>query len=414
MIFDSSRPQWFVCHIAFAIAGAACAMLPWIARADESVTGRPVFTDSEIRIILSHGPWPAPAPLDKTNRVSGKPDAIEFGTRLFFDQRLSGSGKVSCASCHVPERNWTDNLTRGVGMAEVDRNTPTLMNLRAGRWYGWDGAADSLWSQSLRPIVNERELAATPRHVAQLVRNDEQLACRYRKAFGTPPSPTDDEAVFVNIGKALATFQETLVSGRTPFDQFREALAKGAPPSSWNYSEPAQRGLRIFIGKGACTNCHAGPNFTNGEFFSTGLSRYAPRGRPDPGRQDGVRQLLESRFNLLGPHNDDTTGTGAAHTRQVSIEKSAIDKDYPGEFKVPSLRNLVLTAPYGRDGRVETIAEVVRHYADLDPARLHAKGGKPAVPLKLTQREQTDLVVFLESLSTFANPWRPDDGGRCD
>jgi cytochrome c peroxidase len=78
------------------------------------------------------------------------------------------------------------------------------------------------------------------------------------------------------------------------------------------------------------------------------------------------------------------------------------------------LRNLVLTAPYGRDGRVETIAEVVRHYADLDPARLHAKDGKPAVPLKLTQREQTDLVVFLESLSTFANPWRPDDGGRCD
>jgi cytochrome c peroxidase len=83
-------------------------------------------------------------------------------------------------------------------------------------------------------------------------------------------------------------------------------------------------------------------------------------------------------------------------------------------FKVPSLRNLVLTAPYGRDGSVETIAEVVRHYANLDPIRLRMKDGKPANPLNLTPREQTDLVVFLESLSTFANPWRPDDGGRCD
>lgn len=383
-------------------------MLPWSSPADESFTAKPAFTDSEIRIILSHGPWPAPVPYDPTNRASGKRDGIEFGTRLFFDQRLSGGGTVSCATCHIPERNWTDNLRRGVGMAEVDRNTPTLMNLIAGRWYGWDGASDSLWSQSLRPILDERELAATPRHVAQLVRNDELLSCRYRKAFGTPPSPTDDETVFVDIGKALAAFQETLLSGATPFDRFRDALARAQPPSSWNYSEPAQRGLKIFIGKGGCTTCHAGPNFTNGEFFNTGLSRFEPRGKPDPGRHAGIRQLLESRFNLLGPYNDDTTGASAAHTRQASLEKVGL-----GEFKVPSLRNLILTMPYGRDGRVDTIAEVVRHYTDLDPVRLHAKDGRPAKPLNLTPREQTDLVVFLESLSTFSNPWRPDEGGQC-
>ena len=408
MIFNAGRTKPTASRIACAMVGAACAMLPWASPADESVTAKPAFTDSEIRIILSHGPWPAPVPYDPTNRVSGKRDAIEFGTRLFFDQRLSGHGTMSCASCHVPERNWTDNLRRGVGMAEVDRNTPTLMNLIAGRWYGWDGAADSLWSQSLRPILDQRELAATPRHVAQLVRNDEQLSCRYRKTFGSAPSPTDDEAVFVNIGKALAAFQETLLSGATPFDRFREALARAQPPSAWNYSEPAQRGLKIFIGKGGCTTCHAGPNFTSGEFFNTGLSRFAPLGKPDPGRHAGIRQLLNSRFNLLGPYNDDTTGASAAHTRQVSLEKSNF-----GEFKVPSLRNLILTAPYGRDGNVDTIAEVVRHYADLDPVRLHAKDGRPAKPLNLTPREQTDLVVFLESLSTFSNPWRPDDGGRC-
>jgi cytochrome c peroxidase len=409
MISNAGRPKRTASRVTCAMVSAACAMLPWSSPADESFTAQPAFTDSEIRIILSHGPWPAPVPYDPTNRVSGKRDAMEFGTRLFFDQRLSGSGTMSCATCHVPERNWTDNLRRGVGMAEVDRNTPTLMNLLAGRWYGWDGASDSLWSQSLRPILDARELAATPRHVAQLVRTDEQLSCRYRKTFGSPPSPTDDEAVFVDVGKALAAFQETLMSGATPFDRFRDALARAQPPSAWNYSEPAQRGLKIFIGKGGCTNCHAGPNFTSGEFFNTGLSRFAPLGKPDPGRQAGIRKLLESRFNLLGPYNDDTTGASAAHTRQASLEKGNF-----GEFKVPSLRNLILTAPYGRDGSIDSVAEVVRHYADLDPVRLHAKDGRPAQPLNLTAREQTDLVVFLESLSTFSNPWRPEDGGRCD
>ena len=80
---------------------------------------------------------------------------------------------------------------------------------------------------------------------------------------------------------------------------------------------------------------------------------------------------------------------------------------------MPTLRNLILTAPYGRDGNIDSIAEVVRHYVGLDPALLHAKDGRPAQPLNLTAREQTDLVVFLESLSTFSNPWRPDDGGQC-
>ncbi len=387
----------------------ACLLMPCAQAADNSVSAQPAFTASEIQKIIAHGPWPAPAPLDATNRVSGKHAAVEFGTRLFFDQRLSGTGTLSCGTCHVPERGWTDNLRRSTGAAEMDRNTPTLVNLTAGRWYGWDGAADSLWSQSLRPILDARELAASPRHVAQMVRSDSDMACRYRHAFGKPPSPTNDDAVLVDIGKALAAFQETLTTGRTPFDHFRDALARGAPPSSWTYSEAAQRGLKLFIGKAGCANCHAGPNFTNGEFFNTGLSRFEPQGKPDAGRHAGVTKLLESRFNLLGNYNDDTGGANAARTRQIATEKVQ-----PGEFKVPSLRNLMLTTPYGRDGSVDTIADVVRHYAAIDPIRLHAKDGLPAKPLNLSAREQTDLVVFLESLTTFSNPWRPEDGGRCD
>jgi len=395
-----SRTRLSVSRLACAAVGAACiAFSSSAGAAEETTTARPSFSDAEIKIILSHGPWPSPLGHDPTNRVSGRPDAIELGTLLFFDQRLSGSGTKACASCHVPERNWTDNLPRGVGMAALDRNTPTVMNLRRQRWYGWDGAADSLWSQSLRPILDTRELAATPRHVADLVRGDEQLSCRYRKVFGGPPSPADDEAVFVNVGKVLAAFQETLVSGRTPFDEFREALARGESPSSQSYSTPAQRGLQIFIGKGGCTACHAGPNFTGGEFFRTSLSRAEPAERPEPGRDAGIRQLRESRFSLLSAYNDDATGASAAHTRQLPNGGGSY-----GAFKVPSLRNLMLTAPYGHSGDADTIGEVVRR---------HGGDGQPAGAPNLTAREQTELVVFLESLSTFANPWRPEDASRC-
>jgi len=321
----------------------------------------PPFTEAEIRAIVSHGPWPPPLATDPGNRVSGTREAVALGERLFFDHRLSGSGKFSCGSCHVPERNWTDNRVRGAAAAEVDRNTPTLMNLRLARRFGWDGASDSLPAQSIRPILNSRELGASARLVAELMRKDEQLACRYRKTFGAAPSATDDEAVLADVGRALAAFQETFETPPTPFDRFRNALAKGEPIRPWVYSEPAQRGAKIFVGKGNCSSCHSGPNFTSGELRDNGFSAYAAKGRPDPGAK--------------------------------------------GAFKVPTLRHLFLTAPYGHHGEVATMADAVRHYSE--------RGTGEVKPLQLTAAEQTDLVVFLESLSTFSNPWRPDDLNRC-
>ena len=388
---------------------AACAALALAcALPSPGHANTPVFTEAELRTILSFGPWPARAANDPSNRVSGAREAIDFGERLFFDPRLSGTGQIACVRCHMPEHSWTDQLRRSSGMAEVDRNTPTLMNLRAQRWFGWDGGADSLWSQVLRPILDRRELAATPRHVAQLVRGDEQYACRYEKTFGSAPSPTDDEAVFVDVGKSLAAFVETLTSGHTPFDRFRDALAKGETLPPGTYSDAALRGLKTFIGKGGCDACHSGPNFTNGGFFSTGLSKAAAHGRPDPGRPAVIEKMLGNRYNLLGVYNDDRTGASAAHTRHAAYEKTMT-----GDFRVPSLRNLVLTGPYGRDGGTDTLADVVRHYSGVDPVRLRARDGLPGKPLDLTRQEQTDLVVFLESLSTFANGWRPDPHGRC-
>jgi cytochrome c peroxidase len=342
-----------------ALAGwslAAAALLP-----AGIAAGEVQFTAEEVRAIVSHGPWPPPLATDPSNGASGKREAIELGERLFFDQRLSPGGKFSCGTCHVPERNWTDNRTRGAAIEEVDRNTPTLMNLRLGRAFGWDGATDRLWLQSIRPMLDTRELGASPRHVADVIRKDDQLSCRYRKTFGAPPSATDDQAVMTDVAKALAALVETFETPPTPFDRFRNALAKGERITPWVYSEAAQRGAKIFVGKGTCSTCHSGPNFSSGELRDNGFSKLAAPGRPDPGRG--------------------------------------------GTFKVPTLRHLLLTAPYGHHGEVATIADVVRHYSET--------GSSAVGPLKLTAAEQSDLVVFLESISTFNNPWRPEDHGRC-
>ena len=358
------------------------------------------FTEAEVRAIVSHGPWPAPWTRDPSNRVSGNAAAIELGERLFFDRRLSGNGEFSCSRCHLPERNWSDGLARAVGIEEVDRNTPSVANARTQRWFGWDGANDSLWAQSVRPILDPRELGASTAHIAKLVRGDRDLACRYRRAFGSAPA-AEDEKLLVDTAKALAAFEETLVSGRTPFDEFRDALARGDSAATARYPEPAQRGLRIFIGKGSCNMCHAGPAFTNGEFHDTGIPFFIRPGQVDAGRHGGIKRLLANRMNLLGSYNDDAKRLSATGTRHVALEHRNF-----GEFKVPSLRNLALTAPYMHNGSLATLRDVVRHYSEISPDRLHSDGEAILKPLKLTERETEDLVAFLESLSDGGGNYR--------
>jgi len=368
------------------------------------------FSEAEVAQILSHGPWPPEQQRDPSNRVSGQAAAIDLGERLFFDTRLSRNNDRACATCHVPERSFTDGQKRAVGIDVGDRNTPTLMNPRLQRWYGHDGAADSLWSQSLLPMLNPRELGSEPQKIAEVVRRDADFACRYEKAFGAVP-PADDEAVMVNMGKALAAFQETLVSERTAFDDFRDALARGDRAAAGQYPQAAQRGLKIFIGKGACITCHVGPNFTHGEFADVGTPFFLAGGGVDPGRHGGIKRLLASKFNLLGRYNDDTSGAAATSTAHVSLEHRNF-----GEFKVPTLRNLKFSAPYMHDGGMATLQDVVRHYSELKEERLHADGTNILKPLHLSAREEADMVAFLESLTNYTVKWRtrsPHEGPAC-
>lgn len=306
-----------------------------------------------------------------------------------------------CATCHVPYRAWQDANARGRGLETVDRNTPSVLNLRYQRWFGWDGAGDSLWAQSVRPILDAREMGLTAAAVGKLVRRDPDHACGYEQAFGKRP-PSSDEDVLAAVGKALAAFQETLVSGRTPFDEFRDALEKGDRAAGARYPLAAQRGLRLFVGKGNCSLCHFGPSFTNGEFHDAGVPFFIAPGRVDPGRHGGIRKLRENPFNLLGRHSDDASRASAARTRHVTLEHRNF-----GEFKVPGLRNVALTAPYSHDGRLATLADVVRHYSELDPERVHSDGEAILKPLKLSAAESADLIAFLESLTERSSPMTP-------
>jgi cytochrome c peroxidase len=372
--------------------------------------GGAAFTPDEIAAIVQHGPWPMPWRGDPSNRVSRSPAAIDLGNRLFFDARLSRTGTVSCATCHVPEKNWSDGRKLGVGLQEMDRNTPSLANIRHSRWFGWDGMNDSLWAQSTRPMLESREMNATEAHVAKVLRDDAELACRYRKAFGHG-APADDEALMVDLGKALAAFQETLVTGRSAFDDFRDALERNDWKAVASYPEPAQRGAKIFVGKGACNLCHVGPNFTHGEFHEIGMPIFRKSGGVDWGRYQAIKMLKASRFNLLGPYNDDERRSTATSTRFVALVPQTFE-----QFKVPSLRNSALTAPYMHNGHLPSLEHVVRHYSDLNPATLHAAHvyvgsyfgdtvpesiptDTLLKPLALDANEIGEVVAFLETLT---------------
>ena len=379
------------------------------------------FSDAEREAIARHGPWPPRAVRDPTNRHSGRPAAIAFGRALFFDARLSLDRTHACGSCHKPELAWTDGQARSSGRERLDRNAPSIANSRFERWFGRDGGADSLWSHALRPLTDSREMAMSVPLIAARVRDHTDLRRRYERAFGKIAD--DDETVAVDVAKAIAAFQETVVTGRTPFDDFRDALLRGDARAMARYPESAQRGLKIFIGRGDCSVCHFGPRFTNGEFADIGIPYFAAPGRVDPGRHAGIRHVKASPYNLESRWNDDESRADAGSARRgpksqawrhdrygrwnddasrasaVPTRHLRLEHRHWGEFKVPSLRNVALTAPYMHAGSHATLAEVVQHYSELNEERLHADGERILKPLRLSAQESADLVAFLESLS---------------
>jgi cytochrome c peroxidase len=293
--------------------------------------------------------WRLPAvPMPKDNVST--PARVELGKVLFFDPRLSGSGTISCASCHSPSLGWSDGLKTAVGMdgGVLGRATPTIVNTAFNTQFMWDGRSKSLEDQALGPMRAADEMNTDfPAMLARL-RSLKGYVTMFNAAY--PGEGINDDT----IAKALAAFERSVITRDTPFDRWVAGDAKALTLSQW-------RGFKVFTdpAKGNCAACHSAPNFTDNGFHNIGIN---PKTPADLGR-----------FNI----------------RKVASMK--------GAFKTPSLRDVELTAPYFRDGSAATLRDVVDHYErggdDLSNLSTDMK------PLKLSGPEKLDLVAFLKALT---------------
>ncbi len=346
---------------------------------------------------MAHGPWPPPMRPDPSNKWSGSPAVVLFGETLFHDARLSGTGDVACATCHDPARAFADGRRIAMSAAgdgrKLFRNTQSLWNVRFNRWFGWGGAVDTLWGASIRPILASDEMSGDSGRTRRLLTADARLGALYEAAFDRRPEMANEIDLVVNVGKALAAYQETLVSPRSAFDRFRDALATGDAAGIEAYPAAAKRGLRMFVGRGRCNLCHVGALFTHGEFEDAGVPYFIGPGKVDPGRHAGLKAFAQSDFRGDGRYSDAPDSPAA----RLAAAARMPHRDF-GAFRVPSLRRVALTAPYMHDGSLATLEDVVRHYSELDEARLHADGAAILRPLRLSDREAADLAAFLRSL----------------
>ena len=350
------------------------------------------YTETELALIRSHGPWPPAFDGDASNHFSGDTQAIEIGENLFNDTRLSKKGVISCATCHVPALSFTDNKATGEGFGTVDRNTPTVLNVAFHRWFGWDGGSDSLWMQNIRPIVSVLEMDGVEA-TRNVVETDPVYNAFYTGAKSRAPQQATDDELLVFVARAMAAYLETLVTAPTTFDRFRQALLDGDEMAMVAYPLSAQRGLKIFAGRGRCSICHFGPAFSNGEFAETGIP-YFTSTCVDKGRFGGIEKVLASSFNLLGQFNESSDESTSHKTRFLRQRHDSF-----GQFRIPGLRSVSRTAPYMHNGSLQTLEDVMEHYSHVNMDRLHTDGESILKPLNLSAQDVRDLVRFLETLA---------------
>ncbi|RLT53108.1 MAG: hypothetical protein DWI68_01090, partial [Chloroflexi bacterium] len=319
----------------------------------------PVIPDADLTVgaqgqgALSGLQVPFPQPVVNSANPS-TPEKVELGRLLFFDAALSSNNQLACASCHNPALGFADGKPLAQGGAALARNTPALYGVAYSQTLFWDGRAPTLEEQSLTPLTNHAEMAVQP---AQL---ETELAAipRYAELF-TAAFPNQSKSIkFEQVTFALAAFERTLLANNSPFDRYAGGDSTALSPSQ-------KRGLALFRSAATgCYNCHPGPLFTNGGFERLGVNS------ADNGRAD--------------------------------VTGNAADR---GAFKVPTLRNIALSAPYMHDGSLPTLEAVVDMYATGKGLRAGADA-RPAGalsrfirPFELSPAERADLVNFLYALT---------------
>ncbi|MEO1482928.1 MAG: cytochrome c peroxidase [Myxococcota bacterium] len=364
--------------------------------------------DAKQRALLASLQLPKELAPSPSNRFADRVDAAALGRSLFFMPELSGSKAISCATCHSPDRYYTDGRKRSMGVGKTLRNAPTLVGAGHHSWFYWDGRRDSLWSQALIPLEAPDEMGGSRTAVLRTVYDTPELRSAYLRVFGEAPpkvhdlpdanpfgSPEQREAwaalapdrqepinrAFANIGKALAAFQRTLEPAPSRFDAY---VSTGT-----GFTDLELRGLELFIddGRTRCLRCHNGPLFSNLDFHNIGTGNFDTEPL-DFGRVFGVRAVKRDPFNCLGRYSD------AAPEDCDALRFLNRDGHVPleGAFKVPSLRGVSKTAPYFHDGSKRSLEDVLEHYRS-PPAGRHE-----LVPLSLSDGEVRALVAFLRTL----------------
>ncbi len=280
---------------------------------------------------------------------------VELGRFLYFDKRISSDGSVSCASCHAPEKAFTDGapVSTGIAAQKGGRSAPTVINQAYNTLQFWDGRARSLEEQAKGPMANPIEMTAEKSADAAHAAVVKRLKAvpgyvkLFEKVFGTKDFTVD------HVAKAIATFERTVYSGNSPYDRYSAGDKRAM-------TAPQIRGMDIFFNKVACDSCHLGFNFTDGSYENIGIGM--DRENPDLGR-----------FVVSGKEDD------------------------KGAFKTPTLRDIEHTGPYMHDGSLKTLEEVVEHYnkGGIKNPHLNAR----IKPLNLSDRDKSDLVSFLKALS---------------
>jgi cytochrome c peroxidase len=329
-------------------------------------------------------------PVDPSNQYADRPEAARLGARLFFDTRLSGNGRVSCATCHQPDRDFQDGVPFGKGVGVAGRRTMPIAGTAYSPWQFWDGRADSQWAQALGPLESPVEHGGTRDQYARIMR--EAYNAEYRAVFGIAATKEGDVSrVYANIGKAIAAYERKITFTPSRFDRYVTAeLSDGAPTHGASLSADERAGLRLFIGKANCVNCHNGPLFTDNHFHNTGVPQSSSGQASDSGRTTGVRTVTKSDFNCLSRFSDakpdECTELRFAVTEGQELVRA---------FKTPSLRNVVARGPYMHAGQFASLAEVLGHYNRAPKA---PSGTSELRTLRLSGTELRQLEAFLNTL----------------
>lgn len=325
---------------------------------------------------------------DEDRAAPGPPAelAVALGRTLFFDRALSTDGTVACASCHRPERAYSDGLAHAAGVSGRvgTRNAPSLVDVGRQRSLFWDGRRRRLETQALDPLFNEVEHGlAGEAALLSTLRASPSYPAAFAAAFG---GAAGDAITAPRVAEALAAFERTLVSTPSAFDRFRAGDGAALSPA-------ARRGWVVFDQQARCTRCHVAssddgrlPVFTDHAFHSLSI-----------GFSQVERQLpaLTARLTELRK-GDAPLGREILLNRELAeLGRFAVTLD-PRDlaaFKTPGLRNVALTAPYMHDGSVATLGEAV----DLE---VYSRDAHEQKPMILTPAERSDLIAFLESLTS--------------